>query len=370
MSSTPRQTQAKKQAYVIEFHDEDVSMKHSHSFSNNTSPPESHGVSRRKSEKARSLVQSGEQSVSSYHAPTHRYTKGLDVPLRREKSDLEASSFNFSSRSASSKPFGSVGRRSRLAMDFVAEFLKSNPVATSEKPSSALYVAASSPPRSVVQSHALPPNRRQMLLTSTPTRSTDVRNCGSRQEEEDSLSDAGTYTIETEGPDKELDDARKMIDQVGHSVQKKVLRFWVLHQLRHRSRVLPPVLCSLGIKQITIEVHNVYVLELLSFVSPSFIPDFSTSNSLRSSVARLHVRWWNGTRSTQLVKALCINTAMHACFCSWQVFGVERSEYRSQPAEGDRLTLTESSPGPAVGQTPDSGTSPVQVTSHLGLAFW
>lgn len=35
-----------------------------------------------------------------------------------------------------------------------------------------------------------------------------------RTEEEDSLSDAGTYTIETEAPDKEVEEARNMIDKV------------------------------------------------------------------------------------------------------------------------------------------------------------
>lgn len=36
-----------------------------------------------------------------------------------------------------------------------------------------------------------------------------------RNEEDDSLSDAGTYTIETESQDKEVEEARNMIDQVG-----------------------------------------------------------------------------------------------------------------------------------------------------------
>lgn len=35
-----------------------------------------------------------------------------------------------------------------------------------------------------------------------------------KQEEEDSLSETGTYTIETESQDKEVEEARKMIDQV------------------------------------------------------------------------------------------------------------------------------------------------------------
>ena len=35
-----------------------------------------------------------------------------------------------------------------------------------------------------------------------------------KQEEDDSLSDAGTYTIETDAQDQEVEEARKMIDQV------------------------------------------------------------------------------------------------------------------------------------------------------------
>lgn len=36
---------------------------------------------------------------------------------------------------------------------------------------------------------------------------------GPRNEEDDSLSDAGTYTIETDVQDKELEEARSKIDQ-------------------------------------------------------------------------------------------------------------------------------------------------------------
>lgn len=35
-----------------------------------------------------------------------------------------------------------------------------------------------------------------------------------KNEEDDSQSDAGTYTIETESQDKEVEEARSMIDQV------------------------------------------------------------------------------------------------------------------------------------------------------------
>lgn len=41
---------------------------------------------------------------------------------------------------------------------------------------------------------------------------------GPRNEEEDSLSDAGTYTIETDVQDKELEEARSKIDQASCSM--------------------------------------------------------------------------------------------------------------------------------------------------------
>lgn len=40
----------------------------------------------------------------------------------------------------------------------------------------------------------------------------------SKNEEEDSLSDAGTYTIEADNPDKELEEARSKIDQASFFV--------------------------------------------------------------------------------------------------------------------------------------------------------
>lgn len=46
------------------------------------------------------------------------------------------------------------------------------------------------------------------------SQSFDVKSpTGPRNEEEDSLSDAGTYTIETDVHDKELEEARSKIDQ-------------------------------------------------------------------------------------------------------------------------------------------------------------
>ncbi|XP_053093355.1 centrosomal protein of 170 kDa protein B isoform X2 [Pangasianodon hypophthalmus] len=248
MTSTPRyQIQPKKdpqQAFVISFLDDDVHKSRSQSFTSNMSPAESHVALKRRTEKTKGAVQSGVSLTSSavQSAPTQRFTiplKGSDGSqkaglLRREKSDILASNSNFSSRSASSRPFGSVGRKSRLALDFVSEFLKvSKPSSTakSEKSLSSTRSKASSmvsevadnstqsQPSAMDQTYILSTSQQlepsKALHTSTSTSCTDEKTPkGSRHEEEDTLSDAGTYTIETEGPDKEVNEARNMIDQV------------------------------------------------------------------------------------------------------------------------------------------------------------
>ncbi|XP_036448943.1 centrosomal protein of 170 kDa protein B isoform X3 [Colossoma macropomum] len=243
-SSTPHsQSQGRQepqQAFVIEFFDDVARKKRSQSFTNNISPPESHEPLKNRMEKMKSPSQTGEKST-----PSQQFTVPLKDSggfqragsLRREKTDVRMSSSNFSSRSASSKAFNSVGRRSKLAQDFAAEFLrasKSISTATWEKPTSSTSSSASNtvsmvtnnsstqsqPPVPIpIQTQVSSPSHQQVpsksLLTPTPANCTDVKNTkGSRQEEEDSLSDAGTYTIETEGPDKEVEEARNKIDQV------------------------------------------------------------------------------------------------------------------------------------------------------------
>lgn len=51
----------------------------------------------------------------------------------------------------------------------------------------------------------MPPESHSVEVKSPPA--------GSRNEEEDTLSDAGTYTIEADIQDKELEEARNKIDQ-------------------------------------------------------------------------------------------------------------------------------------------------------------
>lgn len=72
---------------------------------------------------------------------------------------------------------------------------------------------------------------------------------GSRNEEEDSLSDAGTYTIEAEAQDKDVEEARNKIDQVSLSspssfVFRKRLRCFRNNQKigMHQYTSSPPIL--------------------------------------------------------------------------------------------------------------------------------
>ncbi|XP_073682816.1 centrosomal protein of 170 kDa protein B [Garra rufa] len=215
-----------KQAFVIEFFDDAQLKKRSQSFTNNMSSPDFQSALKSKLDKRKC----GERSTSSGHnAPTQQFTiplKGSDGPLRagslrREKSEVRMSSGEFSSRSVS-KNFGSVGRRSKLSQDFAAELLrvsKPSPAPTWDrntwvkKPFSNTessvthqsFPTASHTVNQTIRSHSEP----------VEDNNTDAKTLvPKQQEEEDSLSDAGTYTIEAESPDKEVVEARSLIDQV------------------------------------------------------------------------------------------------------------------------------------------------------------
>lgn len=237
------------QAFVIEFFDDNSRKKRSQSFTNNASPPEPSGL-RVQLEKARkSSSPTGERQVpspASTTPPTQRYTIPLKGPastgpqragsLRREKTEDRIST-SFSSRSSSTvcaRPFSSVGRRSKLAQEFTAEFLKQ----AKQSSSASWEKNTASPPsaakkEAVVVSKTSPPpsNTTYQPQTSSPihqpvplqvpvvplmSQSMEVKSphVGPKNEEEDSLSDAGTYTIETDTPDRELEEARNKIDQV------------------------------------------------------------------------------------------------------------------------------------------------------------
>ncbi|KAG9336540.1 hypothetical protein JZ751_002887 [Albula glossodonta] len=259
LSSSPPQSQTKpdpQQAFIIEFFDDNPRKKRSQSFTQNSAHADSYSALKAKLEKRKSVAPAGEKGPASlgHIPPTQQITLPLKgqgpvgpqraSSLKREKTDdrlctstasTASPSSNFSSRSASAitiKPFGSVGRKSKLAQEFAAEFLrdsnngvppareKTSPPAVMEHSyrTHPLAPARSPPTASTLTQPASPAHLSmpQMApLLPMGIRSVELKaSKATRNEEEDSLSDAGTYTIETESQDKEVEEARSMIDQV------------------------------------------------------------------------------------------------------------------------------------------------------------
>ncbi|XP_034153147.1 centrosomal protein of 170 kDa protein B isoform X3 [Esox lucius] len=246
-SRSPVQSQGKadlKQAFVIEFFDDSPRRIRSQSF--NTVPPDSPDL-KHKLEK-----------ISGPGTPTQQYTVPLKDSgsgplragsLRREKTEDRIST-GFSSRSASvtPRPFRSVGRRSKLAQDFKTEFLRvsgqeSKPSMNTTWERSSSGSPTASPPPTVVAAVSQqtppsppPPPVPYLAQTSSPVHQTVALKApvmpvalpphepppptevgtpkGLGNEEDDTLSEAGTYTIETEVQDKEVEEARSKINQV------------------------------------------------------------------------------------------------------------------------------------------------------------
>ncbi|XP_044024181.1 centrosomal protein of 170 kDa protein B isoform X3 [Siniperca chuatsi] len=260
-----------QQAFIIEFFDDHPRKKRSQSFTHNPAQADSYSALKAKLERRKG----GERpaSVHGHIPPTQQVTvplkgQGHSGPqrsssLKREKTEGEVASSGSSSRSSSSiiiRPFGSVGKKSKLAQEFAAEFLKDSgqqdssptrdkmspppmsapPVMVSPPharipspqeppaPSSVSYPTSPLQPPAVSKSsiptntagltaspvHSSGPPMSPMLPLSIRAGDPKCSHRMMRNEEDDSLSDAGTYTIETESQDKEVEEARNMIDQV------------------------------------------------------------------------------------------------------------------------------------------------------------
>ncbi|XP_076874236.1 centrosomal protein of 170 kDa protein B isoform X2 [Brachyhypopomus gauderio] len=268
-----------QQAFIIEFLDDNPRKKRSQSFTHNPAQAETYSALKAKLERRKGGTHAERPaSVHGHIPPTQQITVPLkgsnhsglqrSSSLKREKTDesvnrssTSPSSSGPSSRSSPAvtiKPFGSIGKKSKLAQDFPAELHKDSEQ-ISPSPMSA-------PPVMVSPSHTLltpsPPNTYGLssisnttspshlpalsqpilppsspvpshspslgVVTSTSLVSSSFPQFSSvgvigvdskssrtvHTEEEDSLSDAGTYTIETESQDKEVEEARSMIDQV------------------------------------------------------------------------------------------------------------------------------------------------------------
>ncbi|KAK5873425.1 hypothetical protein PBY51_018466 [Eleginops maclovinus] len=228
-----------QQAFIIEFFDDNPRKKRSQSFTHSPAP-ESCCALKAKLERRR-----GERPASVHIPPTQQGTVPLRGPcpggpqrsssLKREKTEVEAPSPRPSS---GLRPFGSVGKKSKLAQEFAAEFLMDAPPTRdkmSPPPMSAPPVMVT-PPHLGIPSPQDPPVLSSVFQPPTPpqpplrclapTSGPPMPLLGiragdptasqrmMRSEEDDSLSDAGTYTIETESQDREVEEARNMIDQV------------------------------------------------------------------------------------------------------------------------------------------------------------
>uniref|UniRef100_A0A8C3Q9A1 Uncharacterized protein n=1 Tax=Geospiza parvula TaxID=87175 RepID=A0A8C3Q9A1_GEOPR len=182
MRRDPHEMLHNKQAFVIEFFEDTPRKKRSQSF---THMPPSHLT-----------AQAGKASNSS--CGTQRTSS-----FKRDKTEDRINSSSSSAPRA--KSYGSVGRKSKMAQDFMAEYLRET--AQSGKPNAekAAPVPMPAAPRVVISSEPEPASAPSPEMKSAQ---------GRRNDEEDSVSETGTYTIETESQDKEVEEARKMIDQV------------------------------------------------------------------------------------------------------------------------------------------------------------
>lgn len=238
-----------QQTFVIEMFD-DSRKRHAQSFSNPTASPEPAGLQHRQ-EKANPSSPAVERHVPPVSSSTTPSTQRYTIPLkdsssssgfqragslRREKTeDRISTSLSSRSSSASVRPFSSVGRKSKLAKEFTAERLKQEKSSSIwEKYASSSSKAAQRRADAVFQSDRTstsppPPDGHHRHQTSSPvsqpvplkpaTMPTQNVEVGSpRNEEEDNLSDAGTYTIEADVQDKEVEEARSKIDQARASI--------------------------------------------------------------------------------------------------------------------------------------------------------
>ncbi|XP_068194177.1 centrosomal protein of 170 kDa protein B isoform X2 [Antennarius striatus] len=242
-SQSSRSTIETQQAFVIEFFDNPRN-KRSQSFTNNTSPPETPNVRVHLENARKTFRQNGESHIPSSASstpPTQRYTIPLkdsdstgsprrDSLRRQETGNRSPSLSSRSSSSVSVRPFSSVGRRSKLTAEFLKQIKQCSAASwernTRSPPPAAktetVMTSQSSPPSSTApyQPQTSSPIHQPVPLKAPvmpqASQSVEVKSPRAvpRNDEEDTLSDAGTYTIDTDIQDKELEEARSKIDQV------------------------------------------------------------------------------------------------------------------------------------------------------------
>ncbi|NXB65391.1 C170B protein, partial [Struthidea cinerea] len=214
MRRDPHEMLHNKQAFVIEFFEDTPRKKRSQSFTHSahssqsdTDPGLKNKVDKRKNalpaEKPGNSVPPSHLTAQVGKPTSNSCGTQRMSSFKREKTEDRINSSSSSAPRA--KSYGSVGRKSKMAQDFMAEYLRET--AQSGKPSAEKPAPVPMPvaPRVVISSEPEPASAPPPEVNSAQ---------GRRNDEEDSVSETGTYTIETESQDKEVEEARKMIDQV------------------------------------------------------------------------------------------------------------------------------------------------------------
>ncbi|XP_073494749.1 centrosomal protein of 170 kDa protein B isoform X1 [Phyllobates terribilis] len=220
----PEELLHNQQAFVIEFFDDDAPRKkRSQSFTHsaNSSQNESDPANKGKNDKrkgvlaAEKLTTNGTTTAPVVPKPlVNSSFPQRSNSFRREKTEDRISTAGPVTAKPPVKSFGSIGKKSKLAQEFVAEYLREQAEVLKDSVEKPMTLALSSvvmPPASQqVQSSIMGPSAPRCVTPPLECIPMRVK----KAEEEDSLSDAGTYTIETENQDKEVEEARNMIDQV------------------------------------------------------------------------------------------------------------------------------------------------------------
>ncbi|XP_039568581.1 centrosomal protein of 170 kDa protein B isoform X7 [Passer montanus] len=214
MRRDPHEMLHNKQAFVIEFFEDTPRKKRSQSFTHSahssqsdTDPGLKSKVEKRKNalpaEKPGNSVPPSHLAAQAGKTTNNSCGTQRTSSFKRDKTEDRTNSSSSSTPRA--KSYGSVGRKSKMAQDFMAEYLRET--AQSGKPNTEKPAPVPMPvaPRVVISSEPEPASAPPPEVKSAQSR---------RNDEEDSVSETGTYTIETESQDKEVEEARKMIDQV------------------------------------------------------------------------------------------------------------------------------------------------------------
>ncbi|NXF83148.1 C170B protein, partial [Sclerurus mexicanus] len=216
MRRDPHEMLHNKQAFVIEFFEDTPRKKRSQSFTHSahssqsdTDPGLKNKVEKRKNalpaEKLGNSVPPSHLAAQAGKPSNNSCGTQRASSFKREKTEDRINSSSSSASRASAKTYGSVGRKSKMAQDFMAEYLRET--AQSGKPSAEKPAPLPMP----VAPHVVISSEPESASAPPP----EVKSAqGRRNDEEDSVSETGTYTIETESQDKEVEEARKMIDQV------------------------------------------------------------------------------------------------------------------------------------------------------------